>query len=47
MFADGNVIDVSARGAMACALGIAISFAQPALIPGVTLMCIFIFGFDL
>jgi hypothetical protein len=47
MLANGTVIDVSFRGAMACAMGGVISLAQPALLPGVVLMCLVIVGLDL
>ena len=47
MLANGTVIDISWRGAMACVVGGAIGIAQPALLPGVLLMCFMIVGLDL
>ena len=41
------IIDVSVRGAVACGLGLVMGVAQPALLPGVALMCLVILTFDL
>ena len=41
-----NVIDVSAGGAFACGLGLTLGISHPLLLPGVVMMCILIFAFD-
>ncbi len=47
MPASNTFIDVSTRGAVACGVGLALGTTQPALLPGVILMCLVIFAFDL
>jgi len=42
-----TVIDVSTGGAIACSVGFAMGVAHPFLLPGVLVMCVMIFAFDL